>query len=325
VVVDWARVQPRAGAPPSLDAVDAGCERGVPPCAPYAGLRDLFAAIASNPGLTPVLVVYGVPPWAAQPVAGCRRPGTPPIAAALAPAALPAYRALIRSLIRLARRVGLELPWWSPWNEPNHPSFISPQRVRCQTGAPPVSPALYAGLARAMRAELAADRRPHRLVLGDLAGFTSSSPIRLSVSEFVADLPADVVCSAGAWAVHYGLARLASRAEATVAALEAALRRRRCSAPIWITEAGAPTPGAAVAGADDPAGSCRELAAALAHWSADPHVAAVFQYTFREDPLFPIGLADPRLAHLYPAYAVWRAWGARAPGAPAPDTRRACG
>ncbi|HEU0317505.1 MAG TPA: hypothetical protein VFR49_09265, partial [Solirubrobacteraceae bacterium] len=213
-MVDWARLQPRAGVPPTLDAVDAGCERGVPPCAPYAGLRDLFAAIASNPGLTPVLVIYGVPPWAAQPVAGCRRPGTPPIAAALAPGALPAYRALIGSLIRLARGVGLELPWWSPWNEPNHPSFISLQRVRCQTGAPAVSPGLYAELTRAMRAELAADRRPHRLVLGDLAGFVSSSPIRLSVSEFVADLPADVVCSGGAWAVHYGLARLASRAEA---------------------------------------------------------------------------------------------------------------
>ncbi|HEU0316751.1 MAG TPA: hypothetical protein VFR49_05445, partial [Solirubrobacteraceae bacterium] len=95
--------------------------------------------------------------------------------------------------------------------------------------------------------------------------------------------------------------------------------------PIWVTEAGAPTPRAAVAGAGDPAASCRELAAALAHWSADSRVAAVLQYTFREDPLFPIGLADAGLTHLYPAYAVWRAWGARAAGDPVPDTRRACG
>jgi hypothetical protein len=85
-----------------------------------------------------------------------------------------------------------------------------------------------------------------------------------------------------------------------------------------VTEAGAPTPRAPVAGAGDPVASCRELAAVLAHWNADPRVQAVFQYTFREDPLFPIGLADTRLTRLYPAYGVWRAWGARSPADPVP-------
>ncbi|MGI8803743.1 MAG: hypothetical protein ACR2KV_16520 [Solirubrobacteraceae bacterium] len=268
-----------------------------------------------------MVVIYGAPAWAARPAAGCERSGTPVTARALAPSAIGAYRALIRSVLSLARAVGLALPWWSPWNEPNHPYFISPQRARCDAHAPAVSPARYVELARAMRAELAADAPSHRLVLGELAGFVSPTPVAVSVGEFVAALPDDVVCSAGAWGVHYGLAGLARRAEATVKALERALALRRCIAPVWVTEAGAPT---RATGSGGPAALCRELAAVLDAWNADSRVDAVFQYTFREDPLFPIGLAAPGLDRLRPAYAVWRAWGARAAADPAPDTSRAC-
>ncbi len=331
VLVDWAKLQPSPDRPAALAATQDGCERGLAPCAAYAGLRELFAAIASHPGLTPVLVLYGAPAWAAQPSGGCERAGTSAASRSLAPAALPAYRALIRGLISLGRSVGLELPWWGPWNEPNHPFFISPQRARCDAHAPALSPPVYTRLARAMRAELAADGHPHRLVLGDLAGFVAPSPVAVSVGEFVAALPDDVVCPGGAWAVHYGLAELAVRAEATVAALERALARRGCAArtPIWVTEAGAPTAPAKPPGrastTDAAASSCRELAAALAHWNSDPRVDAVFQYTFREDPLFRIGLVDTGLTRLYPAYGVWHAWGARAAGDPAPATAGACG
>ncbi|MEA2265432.1 MAG: hypothetical protein QOE27_1015 [Solirubrobacteraceae bacterium] len=320
VVVDWSTLQPRPSAPPALAAGRDGCERGIGPCAPYAGLRDLFAAIASHPGLTPVVVIYGAPAWAAVGPAGCERPGTLPRSRTLTPAGLAGYRTLIRSILALARATGLELPWWSPWNEPNHPYFISPQRSRCNAHAPSDSPRYYARLVRAMRSELAADPQPHQLVLGDLAGFTNPSPIAVGVGEFVAGLPDDVACASPVWAVHYGLARLARRAEATVDQLERALARRGCPARarIWVTEAGAPTPRAPVAGAGDPVASCRELAAVLAHWNADPRVEAVFQYTFREDPLFPIGLADTRLTRLYPAYGVWRAWGARSAADPVP-------
>jgi hypothetical protein len=327
VVVDWAKLQPTPGRPASLTATEDGCERGAGPCAAYAGLRDLFAAIASHPGLVPVVVVYGAPAWAARAPAGCERPGTLPRSRALTPAGLAAYRSLIRGLLALGRASGLELPWWSPWNEPNHPYFISPQRARCDARAPALSPALYAGLTRAMRAELAADPRPHRLVLGDLAGFTRPSPVAVGVAEFLAALPADVVCSAGAWAVHYGLARVARRAQATVTQLERALARRRCTAavPVWVTEAGAPTPPPGTPGAaDDAIASCRELAAALAHWNADPRVDAVFQYTFRQDPLFALGLADTGLTRTFPAYAVWHAWGARAPDGPPPAGGGSC-
>jgi hypothetical protein len=267
-----------------------------------------------------VIVIYGVPAWAALPPRGCERPGTDAASRPLTAPALLAYRRLIGALVALGRSVGLALPWWSPWNEPNHPYFISPQRLRCDAHAPASSPATYVRLAAAMEAELAADREPHRLVLGDLAGFVAPSPVAVSVGEFVGDLPHDLVCGAGAWAVHYGLAGRARRAEATVAALERVLARTGCAggAPhVWITEAGAPTGGGA--------GACRQLALALAHWNADAQVDAVFQYTFRQDPLFAIGLADTGLTHVEPAYGVWRAWGQRADGAPTPDTRTACG
>ena len=265
-------------------------------------------------------MIYGAPAWAAQAPGGCERPGTPSAARAPKPSALAAYRGLIRGILALARGLGLELPWWSPWNEPNHPYFISPQRAVCAGRASALSPAVYTGLVRALQAELAADAHPHRLVLGDLAGFVAPSPFAVGVGEFVAALPDDVACAAGAWAVHYGLAGRARRAEATVTALERALAARRCTAPIWVTEAGAPT-----AGAQAPAAACRELARVLADWNADRRVDAVFQYTFREDPLFRLGLADTRLTRLEPAYAVWRAWGARGPASPPPaDAARSC-
>lgn len=317
VVVNWAKLQPTAQDSPALDAKSDGCERGIGPCAPQAGLKDLFAAIASHPGLTPVVVIYGAPAWAVRPIPGCEPKGTQPNARAVAPAALPSYRALIGKVLALARRVGLELPWWSPWNEPNHPDFISPQRGRCDPRAPALSPGFYTRLARSMQTALAADGHPHRLLLGDLAGFVAPTPVAVSGGEFVRAVPKDLVCAAGAWAVHYGLAPT-SRAEATVRALERALARRSCpngTPPIWVTEAGAPTTSPT---------SCRDLAGLLAHWTADARVDAVFQYTFRQDPLFPIGLVDAGLTRTYPAYGVWRAWGARAPDDPAPDTSRAC-
>ena len=49
----------------------------------------------------------------------------------------------------------------------------------------------------------------------------------------------------------------------------------------------------------------------------DPRVQAAFQYTFRDDPAFPVGLADPHLTTLYPAYYLWAEW-ARAPARTAP-------
>jgi hypothetical protein len=73
---------------------------------------------------------------------------------------------------------------------------------------------------------------------------------------------------------------------------------------VWITETGVAAGSGAV--------GCRALDEALRRWRGDPGIGAAFQYTFREDAAFPVGLADASLRHLRPAYAAWRAAAASA-------------
>jgi hypothetical protein len=338
ITVDWSKLQPAPGVAPALAAANDGCDRGIAPCGAFAGLRDEFAAVAAaqraGAGFEPVIVIYGVPPWAAMPAGGCERLGTLPRSRPLAPAALAGYRRLIDALLGLAGAQGLALHWWSAWNEPNEPFFISPQRTRCDGSAPAASPPVYATLVRTLRDELRGAGGDRRIVLGDLAGLMTAGPHAVSIAEFVAALPDDVVCAGPVWAVHdYGVTAAQRTASATQAAARAPLlaleqaldRRGGCAvgARIWITETGAAAPDArpAAAASDpprDPLAACRRLADALADWNLDPRVDAVFQYTFREDPAFRVGLADPTLRNLYPAYYVWLAWGSRRAGDPAP-------
>ena len=103
-----------------------------------------------------------------------------------------------------------------------------------------------------------------------------------------------------------------------MAALERALDARGACparARIWVTEtgAGAPRPGRArPAGDAERRAGCAALAEQLARWSEDGRVGAVFQYSFREDPAFPVGLVDPSLTRLYPTYGLWMALARRA-------------
>ncbi|HEV3229320.1 MAG TPA: hypothetical protein VGY97_07590 [Solirubrobacteraceae bacterium] len=322
--VDWSQVQPRADTPPRWDAPQSGCQRGEPPCVPYRGIAEELAAIASEQrvqsGFVPVVDLSGVPAWAARGPSGCEPPGIQPRSRAIAPTAIPAYRALISSLLELGRRYGLALPYWSPWNEPNHPFFLSPQRARCSRAAPTVSPHIYAELVRAMASELAAAPGEHHLVLGELAGIPhSGGPHSTGIPEFVRALPRDVVCASNLWAVHdYARAGGAAGAPDSVRRLERALAERAACARharIWITETGDGSPHlghARSAVPRDRRAGCRALAGALVRWSRDSRVKAVFQYTFREDSAFPVGLADERLTALRPAYYLWSEW-ARAP------------
>jgi hypothetical protein len=115
-------------------------------------------------------------------------------------------------------------------------------------------------------------------------------------------LPRDVACAGEVWSQHaYAVAgRRRSDPGRGVDELARALRRRDCTrrAPIWVTETGVePGPGA-----------CRSQARLLRRWADAPRVTAAFQYTFREDTAFPVGLADARLGDLRPTYALWRAW-----------------
>jgi len=361
LAVDWAQLQPSPGRPADLTKPDDGCLRGIAPCGAFAGIRDQLRAVASQQrargpagdppartgapspagasspeGAPParagawevVVTLYGVPPWAARPPAGCERPATEPRSRPLTGAGLRGYRRLIRDLDAVARAEGVALRWWAPWNEPNQPFFISPQRAACATSSAPLAPAVYARLVRAARRELRALGGERRLVLGELAGFDGPRPFGAGIREFVAALPDDVACAGDVWSQHAYAERGAADRAGPVGQLERALARRACTRgkPIWVTETGV---GGARTGQDRDTRSralrrgCRYLDALLRRWHRDPRVDAAFQYTYREDTAFPVGLADAALTRTYPTYELWRAWGgARHPADPAP--RDAC-
>jgi len=295
-----------------------GCARAVGPCGAYAGVRAELAAIASQQraagqdAFQPVIDIFGVPSWAASAPSGCEVPGGSSFAHALRPQALAGYRALIASLIALGAEEGVALRWWSPWNEPNNPSFLSPQRASCAVASPPVSVASYARLAHAMAEELHAAGGERELVLGELQGLTLDSPRTTSIEQFVASMPEAVACLGAVWSVHaYATYGSGAQAAEPVAALQAALDARggcASQAPIWVTEAGTGAPHAGeprAHGAAPEREGCEALAGQLQRWQADRRVGAVFQYSFREDPDFQVGLLSAALDHVYPAYALW--------------------
>jgi hypothetical protein len=313
LLVDWSKVQPAADAPPDWAIVADGCLRGRPPCAPYGGIRDLLRTLKerqqSDGGWRIIASVYGAPAWAKEPAPGCPDGGT---------IRRDAYEALLRSLHRLAGEEGVEIPYLAPWNEPNHPTFLAPQRSVCDRDSPSLSPGAYADLVRAAGAAMPSAR----LVLGELAGYDKPRSDATGAAEFAAALPDDVVCASPIWGQHAyvgrGATRLAADREAgghaaLLADVGAALDAHGCERRhrIWITETGA-TP------SED---ACSGMDAALRAWEADDRVDVAVQYTFRQDTEFPVGLADARLTRMQPAYDAWLAWGGtRDPsGAPPAD------
>ena len=263
---------------------------------------------------------------------GCERADGSAAARPLRPQAIASYQALIQGLLALGVSKGVALPWWSPWNEPNDPRFITPQRATCATGGEPLAPLVYAQLARAMSSTLASAPGRHRLLLGELGGYESGSPHRIGLTEFVDALPTDVLCLSGTWAVHAYAGR-GSHAVAIdpVKVLEVALDERGgCAsrANVWVTEvgAGAEEPGQQrTPGTQEEAAECVALASQVLAWYADPRVQAIFQYTFRDDPLFPVGLVSADLGPPRPVYRMWLALQrARADGTALPTAPAAC-
>jgi hypothetical protein len=321
--VDWAALQPDAGRPPDLAGPVSGCARAVGPCASYPGLSGELAAIAAQQrarraagqaGPEVLIDVLAAPSWAASPPSGCELRSAPASAHAVAPEAISGYRQLIGGVLSLARSEGARVRWWSPWNEPNDGLFLTPQRALCEPSSAPLSPAVYAQLARAMAEVLRQDGPEDSIVLGELNGQAPDSAHSTSAASFVTALPADVLCLGPVWSLHayapYGPVHPGGE---PVAALEQALARRggcAAGAPLWITEtgAGAPHPGAQPAGTPaQELEACRALAADLRGWFSDPRVAAVFQYTFRDDPAYPVGLLSADLSRLHPSYRMWLA------------------
>ncbi len=336
LVVDWSKLQPDRSQPADLALLRDGCARGAPPCAAYAGLRADLEAVrearrAAGGGWEVMVSISGVPDWAAVPAQGCERRATEPRARAISDAGLDGYRALVRGLRALGDEAGVPLRWWSPWNEPNHPAFVSPQRLACSPASPSLSPAVYGRLVGAARDELAGSGA--MLVLGELAGFRQPRAQGTGVGEFIRALSDDVACAASAWSQHEYASpadpAAAPFARDAVAEAEAALAARPCTAglPVWVTETGV---GAVRSGDDRATGAvdlalqCSAQAARLERWAADPNVQAVFQYTFREDSAYPVGLADARLRALYPTQRLWQAW-ADARGDAPPPRPAGCG
>jgi hypothetical protein len=336
VSVDWSAIQPSPDRPPDWAEPADGCDRGAPPCRPYAGIRDLLRAIRSaqqaEGGYQVAVVIYGVPDWAAAPAHGCERANIASRSRPISAQGLQGYEALVRSLVDLARSEQVELHWWSPWDEPNGSFFISPQRERCSRSSAPASPAVYARLVRAMRDALKGAPGDPQLVLGEFAGFPGGGrTYATQVDEFLHALPRDVVCSAGVWAQHaYAVPGQPSSQPGPVSALERDLQAFPCarSTAIWVTETGAGGTHAGENRSETPTAlrrDCRALAQTLTSFKRDPRIAAAVQYSFRDDPAFPVGLVDAGLTRTWPVYDLWAAWGgSRRPDAPAPPMPASC-
>ena len=269
------------------------------------------------------MVLSGSPEWAARPAGGCERDATTPRSRPPRDGdGMAAYARFVGRVLAEARAAGAELRYWSPWNEPNHPYFISPQRLACDRDAPSAAVAPYVAMARALKAALAAAPGDQQMVLGELAGLDRRRPMSTTVSEFVADLPRDLACESTIWTQHGYVG-----GRDPVDGLERALARKGCESPeIWITETGVGAPRSGEErGASRAAQvrACGRLHRRLRKWYADPRVSVAFQYTFREDDLFPTGLVTTDLAGDFPALAEWTAWGGgRRPTGPPP--RNAC-
>ena len=291
LIVEWTVLQPRPGAP-RLRVPIGGCLRDVGPCAAWRGVRDQLRALAerqrSGPGAWEALVVLsGTPEWAAEPTP-CERSSTAPRSRAPRAEALYEYARVIRAVRAEAEAQGARLRYWSPWNEPNHPYFLSAQRCGPEQATEP-----YARMVRAMRGALAPGQE---LVLGELAGLYRETGESTTVREFIAALPSDLVCASRIWGQH---AYIGGPDPVDDAA--GALARHGCDRPheIWITETGART------------GTCDQMQERLVRWYRDRRVTAAFQYTLREDNLFRTGLVATRLGRALSGLRNWQAWGAR--------------
>ena len=313
--LQWSKLQPSPDAPPDFDQPMDGCERGQPPCAPYGGLRALLRAVRArqlaDDGWQVVVTIYGTPTWAAAadaPTETCIRGPN------VRPPDLEAYKAFVRSLVRLGEEEQVELAYWSPWNEPNHPLFLGPQHADCVVEGARLMPAVYAGLARAMTE---ARGTSSGLILGELAALRGERWETASVTNFIADLPDDVVCSAAVWSQHaYVPLSGAPASTDLVDRISDDLAGRGCPRQLWMTETGVGSPHTNEPRPTDPdrqLAECTAMQAAMRSWADDPRVDAAFQYTFREDPVFRVGLADTGLTQLYSSYPVWRAWGGADP------------
>ena len=319
VLVAWERLQRFESQKPNWDAPPGGCPRALPNCRTHLGLRSLLRAIkhrqATDGGWKILAVPYFTPAWAATGgFRGCQKARSRHPRAQMPQIA--AYRRFLRGLNALADKVGVKIDYITPWNEPNHPGFLQPQRAICRRSSPAIAPRAYAKLVRAAKAEL---RYEQTLVLGSLAGLEAPRVYGAGASEFIAALPRDVVCLDGPFAQHAYIGRPGRRGreprranpasaakqglvEGVIATLDAHGCPQRKQ--LWMAETGT---------FDH---RCEAMSAALRAWAKHDRVDAAFQYTFREAHSFPVGLVSPSLRTTYRSYRAWLAFAGGPPKVP---------
>jgi hypothetical protein len=322
LLIDWAAIEPSAGVPADLAQYNGGCARTVAPCLPYSGLTEQLQALASRQregGWQAVVVILNAPAWAASAPSGCEKPGTGTGAQVPTAAGLAAYAQLVKGVLAVAGQAGATLRFWSAWNEPNLPQFLSPQRNSCDASSPSLAPEAYAGIVRTLQQALDEAPGDQQIVLGETAGILRDTGYLTSVQSFIAGLPRDVVCASTVWSQHGYIG-----GPDPAPAAEKALKARGCGRPftIWITETGVGPTSKKLSAARriaDPHAGCEALHRRLVRWWRDPAVTTAFQYEIRSDPAFPSGLVNEDLSRSTPALAEWTAWGgAREPTAPPP-------
>ena len=321
VLIAWERLQPRAGRKPNWDAPFGGCPTLVPGCRSEHGMRGLLTAIkarqAQDGGWRILAVPYFTPLWAmAGPPSGCQNPRHRHARSQMPRIA--AYRQLLRAFNGLADKVGVKVDYVSPWNEPNHPGFLQPQRARCHANATAIAPLAYARLVRAARLEL---RYGQTIVLGSLAGLQKPRVYGAGAEEFIRGLPRDVACTDGPFAQHtyVGESARAGALPPPANPLTAggyglldtvfrALDKKGCPQrkALWIAETGA---------FDH---RCAGMSAALRSWAVNDRIDAAFQYTFRDNRHYPVGLVSSSLRDTFGSYRAWHAF-AGSPRALPPD------
>jgi hypothetical protein len=310
VLVPWERFQPRAAQAPDWDTPPGGCPDTATRCASDLGLRGLLRAIKrrqdADGGWKILVVPYFTPPWAASRITGCQRARNRRARAQM-PLIGP-YREFLRRLNALADTVGVKIDYVTPWNEPNYPAFLQPQRATCNSRSKAIAPLAYAKLARAARHVLRPDQT---LVLGSLAGFAGPRTYGAGAAEFIRGLPRDVACIDGPFAQHAYVGERSRHGRAPVRANPAAAARydlidevlaaldaKGCPQvkQLWIAETGT---------FDH---RCEAMSAALRSWADHDRIDAAFQYTFREAQAFPVGLVSPSLRETYKSYRAWMAF-----------------
>ena len=274
-------LQPEQGRPADLDAPNDGCLRDTPPCAGWA--RRARAARGAR------LAPEGGRLGGARGAHGLARVGG---AAAVPSASAPARsRSTARRSARGAARVpasssrrcsrrrseeGAELRYWAPWNEPNHPFSLSPQRDALReerASRSRSSPTSRIAQAHARGARRGAGRAGLHARRAGRPGPREADHDHRSASSSAA-CPADLVCGT------HGLdpARLRRRARGGAAA-------RRCGPcaakdcerehAIWITETGVGAPRSGLERSDEPAPpSGAPAAGCTSSWSSGTRTRA---------------------------------------------------